>query len=123
MANETIVKRLKIISDLNTELNVLKDQYDDALESDTEYQRVQGETDELKAQVRERNTQIKESVLEKRAYKTLQEEIKEKREEIKNHKEILSHELVEYYKETGLLEVEDADGNVKKMKFSVKLVG
>ena len=40
----------------------------------------------------------------------------------KENKEILSQELVDYYKESGSLEIEDADGNVKRMKFSVTLV-
>ncbi len=39
-------------------------------------------------------------------------------------KEDLSNfqELVEYYRESGSNEIEDADGQVKKMKFTVKLV-
>jgi hypothetical protein len=61
-------------------------------------------------------------VLSNQSYKALQDEIKERRQELKENKEILSMELVDLYRESGLPEVEDVDGNIKKMKFSVKLV-
>ena len=122
MDTNSIVKRLKILQELSEELNVLKDSYDDALNNDAQYQRAQEEIEEFKTQVKEKTEEVKTKVLEKSTFKNLREDIKEKKEEIKNHQEILSHELVEYYKETGLLEIEDPEGNVKKMKFSVKLV-
>ena len=55
--------------------------------------------------------------------KGYQEEIKEKMQELKENRELLAQELVDYYRESGTLEITDADGNVKHMKFSVKLVG
>lgn len=122
MDSNAIIKRLTIIKDLNEELNVLKEQYDDAVHNDPQYQRMQEEVEELKAKAKEKTDEVKTKVLEKTTYKNIKEDIKEKKEEINNHKEILSHELVEYYKETGSLEIEDANGNLKKMKFSVKLV-
>ena len=63
-----------------------------------------------------------ESILNKTSYKDIQEEIKKKRTEIKENKEVLSMELVDLYRESGLPEVEDTEGNIKRMKFSVKLV-
>lgn len=122
MDNSTIIKRLQIINDLSQELNVLKEQYEDALENDPQYQKIQEQVEKLKAEQKEQKEQVTEKVLEKSSYKALKDEMKEKKEEIGNHKEILSQELVDYYKETGTLEVEDLNGNVKKMKFSVKLI-
>lgn len=122
MEEQTIIKRLSILRELEQDLSILKEQYDDAVNNDPEYQRAQDEMEDLKTQIREKNTTVKEKVLEKTSYKNLREDIKEKKDEIKNHKEILSHELVEYYKDTGVTEIEDDLGDVKKMKFNVKLV-
>jgi hypothetical protein len=48
-------------------------------------------------------------------------ELKDLRKQIKENKEVLAAELVEYYKDTGKTEVTDADGTVKRMIFSVRL--
>jgi 6-pyruvoyl-tetrahydropterin synthase len=122
MSNQVINKRLQIIKELAEELNVLKEQFDDALLNDPQYQEVQERVDELKTKAKEETAQVKEKILAKDSVKAIQEDIKERKEEIRNHKEILSQELVEYYKETGSNEIEDLEGNVKKMKFSVKLI-
>mgnify|MGYP001611005021 CR=1 FL=1 len=55
-------------------------------------------------------------------YVSIREQMKDKRQEIKEHKEALSQELVEYYKDSGSQEIADQNGEVKRMKFSVKLV-
>lgn len=123
MNTQTINKRLKIIDDLNKELNVLKEQYEEALENDPQYQRVQERLEEIKAEVKEQKQKVEEKVEQKSSYLVLKEEIKEKKTEIKENKEILSVELVEFYRDTGQIEFEDDEGNVKKLKFSVRLVG
>ena len=117
MYKDMIVKRLSILDDLSSEINVLKEQYDDLLENDPDYQELKAELDEVKEATRNKSTQV----MEKTSIKDLKERMKEKRMEISDNKEALAIELVEYYKETGSLEIEDIDGNIKKLKFSVKL--
>ena len=121
MSNQTIIKRLQILKDLTAELNVLKEQYSDALENDPSYQETQGKITELKQGVKEKNEEVKTTILERNTFKNLKTDIKEKQEEIKANKEVLSHELVEYYRTTGSPEIEDLEGNLKRMKFSVTL--
>lgn len=48
-------------------------------------------------------------------------EIKEKRTELKDLKDALSAELVEYYKNTGNSEITLANGKTYQFSFSVKL--
>ena len=123
MHDETIKKRLKIIQDLQEELNKLQEQYQDALESDSQYVESQERLEELKEEAKEKREVIKQKVTQNSSYSALKNEINEKKMEIKENKEVLSQELVTYFKETGIVEIEDTEGNLKKMKFSVRLVG
>jgi DNA repair exonuclease SbcCD ATPase subunit len=118
MADEVIQKRLKIIADLEHELSKLKGDLEDALMDDPNYGKLLEEEEETKKAKKEK----KDRIMSTAVIKGYQEELKEKLQELKETREILSQELVDYYKENGTLEVVDADGNVKRMKFSVKLV-
>lgn len=118
MVSDLITKRLQIVEDLNEEMNVIKEQYEDALENDREYQEVQ----ELEAQLKDDIKEKKAKILAKQDYVRLKERIKEKREEIKENKEALSQDLVDYYKDSGEIEIEDHNGDTKRMKFNVRLV-
>jgi len=115
---ETIDKRLKILSDLHMELNGLKNHLDEILENDSEYQSVLEEAAKVKEASKERKTKISENQM----FKNITEQMKEKRLEIKDNKEALSQELVDYYRESGKMEIEDENGNTKRLKFSVRLV-
>ena len=115
---ETIDKRLKILSDLHEELNGLKNHLDEILENDSEYQSVLEEAAKVKEASKERKTKISENQM----FKNITEQMKEKRLEIKDNKEALSQELVDYYRESGKMEIEDENGNTKRLKFSVRLV-
>lgn len=115
---DMIKKRMQIISDLKSELTSLKENYDDIMEDDSLYQEVQ----EKAAEVREEKKASKTRLMTDPIYRQLSEEMREKRLEIKENREALSQELVELYKKEGKTEIIDADGNVKRMKFSVRLV-
>lgn len=115
---EMIQKRLQIITDLKGELSSLKENYEDILEEDPLFLEVK----EKVSEVREEKKASKIRLMSNIAYSQLDAEIKEKRREIREHREILSQELVELYKKEGQMEITDADGNVKRMKFSVRLV-
>ncbi len=118
MTEEVFKKRLKILDDLAHELVKLKGDLEDALMDDPNYSKMLEEEEETKKVKKEK----KDRIMSTATVKGYQEEIKEKTQEIKENREILAQELVDYYRESGTLEITDADGNVKHMKFSVKLV-
>ncbi len=118
MNKNMILKRLQIIDDLLNELAVVRDMYESALENDPAYQEVQEVETKAKAEI----TQKKSVVLGNSEYIKLAEQLKEKRVQIKEAKEALSQDLADYYRESGELEIEDQNGNIKRIKFSVKLV-
>ena len=118
---DMINKRLEIIQELQNELNKLRTHYEETLENDPQFQKIQQEEEDVKKES-SASKEKKEKVLSTPSYKAIADQIKEKRTEMKEHKEALSQELVDYYRENGTLEIEDPEGNVKRMKFSVKLV-
>lgn len=118
MEDGVIQKRLKILDDLLHEINKLKADLEDALMDNPVYGKMLEEDEENKKTRKEK----KDRIMSTATVKGYQEEIREKMQEIKENREILSQELVDYYREKGTLEITDADGNVKRMKFSVKLV-
>lgn len=118
MSIETINKRLKILEDLQEELNKASAVLEETLEDDPAYQKFQEE----KAKATEEQKEKKDKVMSRETVKHLDDELKELRKEIKENKEILAAELADYYKETGTLEISVADGDVKRIVFSAKLV-
>lgn len=118
MSIETITKRLKILSDLQDEINKIKTLYEESLENDAAFQKVQEEINKVKAEMKEK----KDKVTASPTLKNMDEQLKQLREDIKENKEILAQELADYYKDSGSLEIVDEDGNTKRIKFSYKLV-
>ncbi|MEK7165399.1 MAG: hypothetical protein AAB874_01150, partial [Patescibacteria group bacterium] len=49
--------------------------------------------------------------------------LKDLKEQIKDNEESLSVELMEYYKTSGVTEIEDAEGNVQEFAIVIKLKG
>ena len=58
MNKNMIAKRLQIIEDLMTELNVIKDMYDSALENDPIYQEVQETESKAKSEVKQKRGKL-----------------------------------------------------------------
>ena len=118
MNKEAIDKRLKIISDLHMELNGLKVHLDEILENDSEYQSVLEEVVKIKEASQERKAKISENKM----FRNITEQMKDKRLEIKDNRDALSQELIDYYRESGRMEIEDENGKTRRLKFSVRLV-
>ncbi len=118
MENPAIIKRLQIIEELLKELNILKETYQDALDNDADYQKVQEEEAKVKDEFRQKKVKI----TSKDTYQNILNSIKEKRQDVKENREALSQDLVDYYKESGEIQIEDHEGKTKRMIFSVKLV-
>jgi ABC-type phosphate transport system auxiliary subunit len=115
---EMIQKRLQMLDDLQEELRKLRQDANEMLENDPEYTRIKEETDLIKEQVKEKKAQVVEAT----AYNEVQEKMRELRGDIKDQQEALSQELIELYKEEGVTVVETPSGEVKKLKFNVKLI-
>ncbi|OGC47986.1 hypothetical protein A3A69_00590 [candidate division WWE3 bacterium RIFCSPLOWO2_01_FULL_37_15] len=118
MNKDAIDKRLKIISDLQMELNGLKVNLDEILDNDSEYQSVLEEVVKVKEASQERKAKISENKM----FRNITEQMKDKRLEIKDNRDALSQELIDYYRESGRMEIEDENGKTRRLKFSVRLV-
>jgi DNA repair exonuclease SbcCD ATPase subunit len=118
---DTVNKRLKILSDLQEEINKIKALYEESLENDATYQeaeKAEEEVKKVKEEVKEKKAKVKETP----TMKAMEDDLKGLRNDVKEHKEMLAQELADYYKESGSLEITDEDGNTKRIKFSAKLV-
>ena len=118
MSTTNINKRIKILEDLQEELNKLKALYEESLENDTQFQ----ETQEAETKVRNELKEKKVKILANSTYENFREQMKELKQDIKENKDALSQELVEYYKESGNQEIVDEEGREKIIKFTAKLV-
>ncbi|OGC45376.1 hypothetical protein A2V49_00790 [candidate division WWE3 bacterium RBG_19FT_COMBO_34_6] len=118
MSNDTIIKRLKILSDLQEEVNKAKALCDESLENDATFQQAKDEA----TKVRDEAKVQKEKILGNSVNREIMEKIKELQTEIKENREVLAQELADYYKESGKLEIVDNEGNTKKIKFSARLI-
>lgn len=118
MSNETVNKRLKIISDLKDEVNKLKAMKEDTLDEDPEIQEIQDAVKEVTSRLKER----KNKVMATPANLEVEDHLKELNADIKDQRELLAIELADYYRETGKLEIVDNEGNTKRIVFSTKLV-
>ncbi len=115
---EMVKKRLKILEDLQEELNKIRGIYNETLDEDTEFQEIQ----ETSKKFREETKDKKMKVMENPSIKKLVEQMKNVRDDIKDNRDILAQELADYYKESGSMEFVDQEGNVKRIIFSVKLI-
>ena len=118
MSVEIVKKRLKIISDLEGEINKIRNVFQESLEDNSDYQKVQEEEQKFKEQTKERKQRVK-SMPNIMAIDT---ELKDLRKQLKENKEILAIELADYYRDSGSLEIVDVDGGKKRIVFSVKLI-
>ncbi|NMB70408.1 hypothetical protein GYA27_04415 [candidate division WWE3 bacterium] len=118
MSMEKITKRLKIISDLQDEINKIRALVEESLESDSNYQELQDAVTKMKEETKIK----KDKVMSTASVKSLQDQLKEIRDDMKDHKTALAQELADYYKESGSLDIVDDEGNTKRIVFSAKLV-
>ena len=118
MSNETILKRLEIIGDLQDELNKLKAAHTDRTEENELTQEIQEETEKFKEIIKAKKERVKNDP----QVMAFEIEMKDIRVDLKENKEILAQELADYYRESGKLDIKDENGETKRIKFSAKLV-
>jgi hypothetical protein len=115
---EQVKRRIEIIDKLQKQVKDAKAMLADALENDSEYQKV---AEEAKV-ANSKKKQLKDEVFNVSGNKQIVNEIKENSEEIVTLKEILSEELIEYREQNKTETIEDIDGKMRYFKLSVKLV-
>lgn len=120
MSIDMIQRRLKIISDLQIELNKVKNHYEESLDNDPVIQEAQEKEKELKKEQEKTKAKV-EKVKENPTLKAIADQMKEIKEEMKSNKETLSQELADYYRESGSMVIVDEDGNEKHIKFTARL--
>lgn len=121
MSIEMITKRMTIVSDLEKEVKNIKTHYEESLENNQQYQQYQQDINKMREETKQNQEKIA-GILNNPSYKAMLDELKDKRQELKEQKEALAQELADYYKDNGTLEIQDPEGNTKRIKFSAKLV-
>ena len=113
-----VQRRLQMLNSLREDLRELNSHRKDILEESDEYH----ELKEKSKLVKEQAVEKKKQILAIPEYDAVIRQIRDIKVDIKDQEEALSQELVELYREEGLTEIEDSEGNTKKLKFSVRLV-
>jgi len=111
-----ISNHLEMVKKLKGEIQVLRDQLDDVLATNKDYQDAQKEAEVVK----ETKQLARLKAEENPSVVTVNEELKDKKAELKDLRDALSAELVEYYKNTGESEITLGD-KTYSFSFSVKL--
>jgi len=114
-----IQKRIEAVENLQREIRDAKQMLKEELESDDRYREVYEEANEVNT----KKKRIKEEIEGTGSNKSLAHGIKENKEELDTLREILSAELMQLYTEKQIDEVTDINGDVRKFKLSVKLMG
>ena len=114
-----IQKRIEMMEELQRETREAKEMLKEELENDERYREVLEEANEVNA----KKKRIKEEIENGGSNKKLLQTIKDNAEELATLKEILTAELVEVYAEQKVDEITDANGDVRKFKLSVRLMG
>lgn len=118
MNQDLISRRLKVIRDLEDEKDKIAKAKQDFLDNDEHYMQLK----EKNTAHREASKTLKEQIEEKSHIKEINMQLKDKVKEIKELKEVLSQELADYYRSEGTMQIEDEEGNIKRLKFNVSLV-
>lgn len=118
METASISKRISLVEKLRHEQQTSKDMLDDALINDDEYRKLQMQVDTLKEDLAAKKSEI----LARESNEAVVVKHKEIGRDLKEEREVLAEELVEYYRQTQATEIESADGKKMKLKFSARLI-
>ena len=114
---EIVRRRISILEKAKVELKKLKEMHDDMLINDPGFNKA----DEALKELAKKKKDIQSQLDKQPAAVEVNTKLKDIKEQIKSNEEALSQELMEYYKTSGVTEIEDADGNVQEFTIVVKL--
>lgn len=113
-----IHERLGLIENYKEKNKIARESLKSELENNEEYMAIRDEMQTLA----ERLKRLKSEIWAQAETQKLSTDIKENKEELDTLEEILSTELMEYYKESETMEIEDADGEKRQFKLVAKLL-
>lgn len=113
-----IQREMEKIEKLKEEIKASKELIKDQLDDNAEY----AEANKKGKEIASKKKRLKEEILAKPENEKVVWDIKENQEEIKVSEEILAGELVEYYQSAKTDRIEDANGESRKFKISVKIL-
>lgn len=114
---DTVRRRLVILEKAREEYKKAKEMYDDTFVNDPDFQ----EADKEVKEVSKKKKEIQTRLARQPHVASLNTKLKEVKDHIKENEEVLSQELIEYYRTAGVTEIEDADGNVQEFAIVIKL--
>ena len=112
-----VSRRIGMIRKLEDENKIRKDTLKQALEGDEAYQTATKDAKEAAS----RKKIARDQIWSQSENRSILEDIKVDTEEIKTLKEILDHELFEYFRLNGINEIADDSGDLVKFKLIAKL--
>jgi len=114
---EIVRRRLTILGKTQEELKKLNEMYNDIFNNDGFYV----DADKVVKDALKRKKEVKAQLAKQPQAMELNGKIKDLKDQIKMNQESLSAELMEYYKTSGVTEIETEDGDVQEFKIVVKL--
>lgn len=114
MINGYILDLDKLQKDLKEQSSMLKD----SLENDADYAAISEKAQEAQKMKKE----AKDKLLQDPAISLLDAKVNDLKSEVKDVRQALSDYLQQYYRESGLTQITAADGEVRELVATVKLV-
>lgn len=114
---EIVRRRILLIEQAQKELKKLKEMYNDIFANDASY----NEADKVVKEAMKKRKDVQAQLAKQPAAQQTLGKIKDLKDQLKDNQESLSQELMEYYKTSGVTEIEDAQGNVQEFQIVVKL--
>lgn len=116
---EIVRRRLGILDKTKVQLKKLKEMYNDVFVNDSTY----NAADKIVKDAMKKRKDVQAQLAKQPAVVETSGKIKDLKEQIKDNEEQLSLELMEYYKTSGVTEIEDEEGNVQEFTIVIRLKG
>ncbi len=114
---EIVRRRLTVLEKAHAEMKKLNEMYNDTFVSDGFYV----DADKVVKDALKRKKDVKSQLAKQPQAAQLNGKIKDLKDQIKMNEESLSQELMEYYRTSGVTEIETEDGEVQEFAIVIKL--
>lgn len=114
---QIVRRRLTILEKAKVELGKLKEMYNDIFVNDPTY----NEADKVVKDAMKKRKDVQARLSKQPNVAELNGKLKDLKSQIKDNEDVLSTELMEYYKTAGVMEIETENGDVQEFAIVVKL--
>lgn len=114
---EIVRRRLTILEKAKDQLKKLKEMYNDIFDNDPGF----SEADKVVKEAMKKRKDVQAQLSKQPNAADLNAKLKDLKSQIKDNEDVLSQELMEYYKTAGVTEIETEDGSVQEFAIIVKL--